>query len=155
MKKRRVFLILAVVAALGMFGSAAHSAQIPWENLWPSDPSRYDAEAEWSAPDWVYMRWGGLREPITTTAGEYTVTARGTGTDADPYRFEVSPPIPSIPAGSFPSFSSSYPWRNLLEFGDWIRSLPQPQRSQVPEPSVLAMLLLGLAGVSIGRRKFN
>jgi hypothetical protein len=138
--EKRILFVLGVVAALAMFVPAAHSAQITKDN------GQYDTYTQ----DWVHMTWG---QPgaITLNGKKYTITPKGTGTESDPYRFEVSPEITFIPKGNKPNFSRSFPSLNLPEFKDWVESLPQP--SQVPEPSVLAMLLLGLAGMSLYRKK--
>jgi hypothetical protein len=142
---KRVSWVWGFLAVFFMFGSAAYAAPMTDQALWPSDSGQYD----FVVSDWTAMTWG-LPGPVTVPVGNYTVTATGTGTADDPYRFEVSPEVNIIPDGSLPNFSRSYLWQNILELRDWISTQP---RAQVPEPSMLAMLLLGLAGVSAYRRR--
>ena len=155
MDKRRMFFVLGIVVAVVMFGSVSFSAPISGQ-VSSTGTNQYDTYI----PDWVYMTWGQLPGPVTATVGNHTITATGTGTATDPYRFEVSPEITITPSGTAPNFSSSNPFQNLIEFGNWVERILQPQtqpqpQGQVPEPSILAMLLVGLVVVSSYRSRSN
>lgn len=146
---KRMFFVLAFVAVLVIFGPAAHAAQITGAS-WQTDTAQHTTYL----PDCVSMTWGQLPESTTVTAGDYTFTAKGTGTANDPYRFEASPEI-TIPSGTGSNFILSNSCQNLLEFRDWAVCLVQPKPAQGPEPSIPAMLLVGLVMVSIYRSRSN